>query len=270
MTSTRSEDMRLNVLFRIFFLLNFLPVAFWAQGIPEVARTADSIRGEDFRSENKGNPLSYRKLILPAVFIVYGGVSLGSDDLKKLNVTIREKVLEHHPRSTKVDNLTPLAPGALVYVLNLAGVPGKHNFSDRTLIYGTSLGLASALVFPLKYLTREVRPDGSNHNSFPSGHTAIAFASAQFMFREYEGRNLWLALSGYPFAVFTGVYRVMNDRHWFGDVVAGAGFGILSTELAYWLQPYIKKIFGKKGKYYSTLTPVYFNKSFGLGFSSTF
>jgi membrane-associated phospholipid phosphatase len=48
-----------------------------------------------------------------------------------------------------------------------------------------------------------------------------------------------LSISGYPIAIFTGVYRALNNKHWVGDVVAGAGFGILSTEIAYWLYPKI-------------------------------
>jgi membrane-associated phospholipid phosphatase len=92
---------------------------------------------------------------------------------------------------------------------------------------------------------REERPDGSNNLSFPSGHTTTAFTTAHFMFREYQDENIWLSLSGYPIAVFTGVYRILNDKHWVGDVVAGAGIGILSTEVAYWLFPKVSQLFSK-------------------------
>lgn len=46
------------------------------------------------------------------------------------------------------------------------------------------------------------------------------------------------------FALFTGIFRTLNDKHWVGDVVAGAGIGIL-TEAAYWLFPKVSKIFSK-------------------------
>ena len=34
-------------------------------------------------------------------------------------------------------------------------------------------------------------------------------------------------------ATTVGVMRVLNNRHWVSDVLAGAGIGILSTNLAY-------------------------------------
>src|SRR5690606_36506688 len=111
----------------------------------------------------------------------------------------------------------------------------------------------------------------SNNLSFPSGHTATAFSSAQFMFREYKDSHFWLSISGYSFAIFTGVYRTLNDKHWVNDVVAGAGFGILSTELAYWLYPKINGLLlGKEKNATTMIMPFYQNKSFGIGFVQKF
>jgi membrane-associated phospholipid phosphatase len=118
---------------------------------------------------------------------------------------------------------------------------------------------------------KEERPDLSNTLSFPSGHTAIAFASAQFMFREYKDSNFLLAVSGYSLAVFTGVYRMLNNKHWFGDVVGGAGFGILSTELAYWLYPKINNLLGGKRENSSSMIMPYYQKgNVGIGFVKNF
>lgn len=66
-------------------------------------------------------------------------------------------------------------------------------------------------------------------------------------------------------------YRMLNDKHWFGDVVGGAGFGILSTELAYWLYPKINNLLGGKSKNSATMVmPFYQNKSVGIGFVKNF
>ncbi len=215
--------------------------------------------------------LNYKSLIIPTALIGYGVASLSVNGLKQLNFSTRDEINEHKPDHIRLDNYTQFAPAVLVYGLNAIGLKGKHNFKDRSIIYGTSMLITSAITVPLKHIVKEERPDGSNNLSFPSGHTAIAFASAQFMFREYKDTNFWLGVSGYSFAVFTGVYRMLNDKHWVGDVVAGAGFGILSTELAYWLYPKVNNLLGGKNKSTATMVmPFYQDKSMGIGLVKTF
>lgn len=226
---------------------------------------ADSSTG-NLKDHDKVYKPGYKKLIVPAVFIGYGAISLTSDALKNLNRSTKYEIGEHQPKHIKLDNYTQYLPAVMVYGYNLAGIKVKHNFKDRTIIYGTSQFISAAFVLPLKHIIKEERPDGSNHLSFPSGHTTTAFSSAHFLFREYEDENFWLSLSGYPVAIFTGVYRTLNDKHWVGDVVAGAGFGILSTELAYWLFPYINTLFNKEdSKSFTMIYPVADGKNFGAG-----
>ncbi|MFC5872375.1 PAP2 superfamily protein [Chryseobacterium arachidis] len=232
--------------------------------------TEDSTSVAELHIDNT-HQFSYKKLIIPATFIGYGVATLKFDKLKQLNFSTRTEINEHNPNHINLDNYTRFAPAALVYGLNALGVEGKHNLRDRSIIYGTSLLMTSAVVMPLKHIVKEERPDQSNRLSFPSGHTATAFASAQFMYREYKDVNFWLGISGYSFAVFTGVYRMLNDKHWFSDVVAGAGIGILSTEAAYWLYPKINKLFSGKNKNSSTtMMPFYQNKTVGIGLVKNF
>jgi len=224
------------------------------------------------KRENQVNiKRNYKNLIVPAVFIGYGIAGLKIDALKDLNASTRDEILEDRPKRKNWDNYTQYIPVILVYGLDAAGIKTKHNFKDRTIIYATSQLISGAFVLPLKHIIKEERPDSSNNMSFPSGHTATAFSSAHFMFREYMDKNLWLSLSGYAFAIFTGVYRAINNKHFIGDIVAGAGFGILSTELSYRLYPKINSLFSRKREITSTmLMPVYQNKSFGIGVVKNF
>ena len=154
---------------------------------------------------------SYKKLIIPSVLIGYGIASLEIHGLKQLNLSTRYEISEHQPDKIKLDNYTQYLPAVMVYGLNWAGIKGKHNLKDRTIIYATSQLIAASMVVPLKHITKEERPDGSNLQSFPSGHTTTAFSSAQFLYREYRDTNFWLSISGYPIAIFTGVYRALNN-----------------------------------------------------------
>lgn len=212
-----------------------------------------------------------KKLIIPATFISYGILSLTVDGLREINTSTRYESSEHITPGFKIDNYIQYAPAVLVYGLNLAEVKGKHNFKDRTIIYATSQLVSAAFVLSTKHFVKEERPDGSNNLSFPSGHTTTAFSSAHFMFREYKDTNLLLSLSGYPVAAATGIYRVFNDKHWVGDVVAGAGIGILSTEIAYWLFPTISKWLSPKNEKQSfVFLPTYQSRQIGLNLIKTF
>ncbi len=142
------------------------------------------------------------------------------------------------------DDYLQYAPAAAVYGLNLAGVKGRNNLGRATLSYAASAGIMAILVNSIKYTAKVERPDGSQNNSFPSGHTANAFNNASFLHKEYGVVNPLYSIGAYSAATFTGVGRNLNNRHWISDVLAGAGIGILSTELGYF---FIDKIYKNKG-----------------------
>jgi membrane-associated phospholipid phosphatase len=185
---------------------------------------------------------SAKKLIAPAVMVGYGFTGLFIQPVRDLNVNIRDEITSRVSSPLKIDNFTWMAPSVLVYGLNLAGVRGKHDFFDRSVILATSVILVEGSVQSIKYLGLVERPDGSNFYSFPSSHTAIAFAGAEFLFQEYKDVSAWYGVAGYTVAAGTGFLRMYNNRHWLTDVVAGAGIGIISTKMAYWLFPKIKKL----------------------------
>jgi membrane-associated phospholipid phosphatase len=122
----------------------------------------------------------------------------------------------------------------------------------------------NATVFPLKKITNQLRPDSSAYTAFPSGHTGEAFASAELMRMEYKDVSPWYGVAGYAMAVTTGYLRMYNNKHWLSDVVAGAGIGILSAKLAYWLYPKIQHKLFKDKISKTIILPAYQNNSFGV------
>jgi membrane-associated phospholipid phosphatase len=72
---------------------------------------------------------------------------------------------------------------------------------------------------------------------------AIAFASAELLRLEYKEVSPWYGIGGFAVAGLTAYLRLYNDQHWFGDVVAGAGIGVLSAKLANLLYPWVHKTF---------------------------
>lgn len=162
------------------------------------------------------------------------------------------------------------APAAAVYALNLSGVKGKHNLVDATGIYAISFGLMKASTLMVKSATGRLRPDGSTNDSFPSGHTATSFAAAEFLKQEYKDVSPWIGYAGYAVAGTTGIFRLYNNRHWVSDVVAGAGFGIVSTKLSYLVYPALKKLISGNRSANFSLVPTYQDKAPGFSFASRF
>ena len=86
--------------------------------------------------------------------------------------------------------------------------------------------LSQAMVQTLKYTVRRERPDGSNNLSFPSGHSASAFATATVLQRYYG----WKAgVPAYALGGYVALARMSWNKHHATDVVMGAGIGIASA-----------------------------------------
>ncbi len=172
---------------------------------------------------------------LTPVTLIAGGVLLHFSDNIKENVNICfEKNLAYHG---KPDNYIQFAPLAASYILFAAGVQGKNNFGNKTAIAVKSFLLDDFITYQLKKHVNEYRPNGEKH-SFPSGHTSKAFAFAHFMHREYGELSPWYSIGAYSAAATVGFLRLTKSAHWISDVVAGAGIGILSTELIYLTHQY--------------------------------
>lgn len=139
------------------------------------------------------------------------------------------------------DNYTQYVPLAAAWGLKLAGVEGRSSWKELTVSNVFSAALMAGFVNALKYTTKETRPDNSANNSFPSGHTATAFMCATILHKEYGMISPWYSIGGYTLAGLTGITRQLNNRHWIGDVLVGAGIGMISTDLGYFLSDLIFK-----------------------------
>lgn len=196
--------------------------------------------------------------LAPTALVVYGILSQESDLLQGVDENIGADLREDYPVfRTHIDDKLQYMPVVSVYALGFLGVKGKNNFIDKTAIYlmsNTIMGLSVELI---KTQTHKLRPDGSDYRAFPSGHTATAFVAAEFMTREYKDVSPWYGIAAYTMATATGTLRMLNNKHWFSDVVMGAGVGILSTKLAYIAYPIVKKsLSGNKGSKFM-LVPSY-------------
>jgi membrane-associated phospholipid phosphatase len=191
---------------------------------------------------------------------LYGVTSLHKGETMNVNKEVKEELnIEYTHSQAHFDNYLQYAPAASFYALKAMGLPSQHRVGEASMIYLTSNIILGVSVYSLKHLTHEWRPDHSDQLSFPSGHTATAFAGAEFLREEYKDVSPWIGVAGYAMATATGFMRMYNNEHWLGDVVAGAGIGIASTRIAYWLYPIIERKFTKGKPLHTMVIPGYGN-----------
>lgn len=126
-----------------------------------------------------------------------------------------------------------------------------HNWPRFAVNTIASVGVAYVGKTALKAMVKEERPDHSDNKSFPSGHTAMAFAAARSIDKEFRKESIWIPIAGYAAATAVGIERVAHDRHHWYDVVAGAAVGYGAAELSWYLSD---KLLGSGSKVALTTT----------------
>lgn len=209
---------------KLFFLIliSYLFSVIWH--VEAQTTTADTTRMKMSIVNYKLNPKS---LILPASLITVGVVGTAIKGMNDFHLFSRKDSV----KQIRIDDYMEWGMLGWVFVCDLMGKE-KHNWADQLCLVVLAEGINAGLTRTVKYAVNQRRPDGGPY-SFPSGHTANAFLGAHMAYKEFKDSNPWLAYSGYPLALFVAGSRLYNNRHWVADVVAGAGFGILSVEFAY-------------------------------------
>lgn len=210
----------------LILILLFLSIVSVHAQMPDVSKT-DSIKSTRF----------LKKSIVPISLIGVGLLVNNSDFESRLQTDLRNKVGNDY--KFRIDDYLLYVPVAEMYIADVLGVKAKNHWFDQTKYLFISNIISYTITGNLKTIIKKTRPDGLPY-SFPSGHTTIAFTNATVLYNEFKDSSPVLAYSGYAFATTTGAFRMINNKHWLSDVLAGAGIGILVTELVYHFEPFKK------------------------------
>ena len=120
--------------------------------------------------------------VFVAGMIAKGEKKAFRQDYNNPNTKIRLVKYNFH---SEIDNYTQFSGIALTAGLKMAGVEGRSSWPRLFASSLASYGVMAAFVNGIKYTASELRPDGSTHNSWPSGHTATAFVGATILHKEY-------------------------------------------------------------------------------------
>ena len=110
-----------------------------------------------------------------------------------------------------------------------------HNFGEHLMIDAGSIIITGGIGYGMRLLSRNSKLYKNSKTVFPSGHTANAFRGAEILHQELKESNKLLSYSGYVIAAGVGVLRIYDKDHLLSEVLAGAGLGILSSKLTYWI-----------------------------------
>lgn len=144
---------------------------------------------------------------------------------------------EPFPRSRSQQNVK-ISTDVFLVALPASALVGTLVMKDwKGLLQGVETAAVTAgVTYLLKYTVKERRPDGSDLHSFPSGHTAVTFASAAYLQRRYG----WaFGAPAYALACYVGWGRCYAKKHHWYDVLAGAAIGAGSAYI--FTKPYARK-----------------------------
>lgn len=141
-------------------------------------------------------------MLIPLLLLVCEGGAYAGDDLRRSG-----------------DALELILPAT---ALSLGFARGDRDGVRQLLAVSVTDTVAT---YGLKATIRDRGPDGDPH-AFPSGHTSISVATAEFLRRRYG----WdYGAPAYAAAALVGYSRIVSDAHDLDDVIGGAAIGYLSA-----------------------------------------
>src|SRR5574344_515954 len=172
----------------------------------------DSVNVEKKKFLNIMKPYNYTFVGLT---LLIGGIAF-----KGFDGNLRNSQLEFASKhNDKVSDYIRFAPAALMLGLKLSGVQSRSSWTRMIVSDALSGAIMLGGVELLKRTTKESRPNREDNRSFPSGHTATAFMMATMLHKEYGNVSPWYSIGGYAVATYTGMSRILSNKHWISDVV---------------------------------------------------
>ncbi|MDP4284402.1 MAG: phosphatase PAP2 family protein [Bacteroidota bacterium] len=175
-------------------------------------------------------------LIVPGTFLIYGALKPAITGIQNLDNNIMAEMKNKHPDfHTNADDYLMWAPSASIYAMDAFKVKTRHSFKEHLLLDAGSIIITGGIGYVMRNITANIKEYNTQNTEFPSGHTANAFRGAEIIHQELKESHKILSYSGYLVATTEGALRIYNKNHFLTEVLAGAGLGILSTKLTYWI-----------------------------------
>ncbi len=264
-----SKTTSVSVTLKRFFTVPLLCLTLQAGALAQVA-SADLTIGNQvspapiFRADEEIPKTGkfFKRAVVPSVVLMGLGLYTMKDNGFYSSYDAQRDATRHFPDfRNNIDDYLFYLPIAGLYGFNYFSSQNKHHIWRQTGLVIASGALTTAIIYPVKILTDQERPNGLPR-AFPSGHTAFAFTIATVVDKEFRDKSKWISVGAYTIASATGVSRILNNEHWMADVLAGAGVGILSVNTVYFIHSKLAKNKGLNTSISPTVLP---NGDLGMG-----
>ena len=128
------------------------------------------------------NNFKFKSIAIPASLIVFGITQFGHESKEVQSMVVKEFPLFQ----SQLDDYVQYLPLNMSLFSGALGLNPQHNYQPRLAFTAISYGTMAITVNLLKKTVKETRPDNSDSNSFPSGHTATAFTGAELFHQELK------------------------------------------------------------------------------------
>lgn len=224
------------ILLTISFVISFSSTSLFAQ-------TREKVDGQHSSQQADQRPyLKPSGLIIPGAFLVYGGLKPVINDISKLDDKIWTHVQNRYPDfHTNAADYLMWVPSASIYAMDAFHVKTQHTFKEHLILDVGSVLITGGLGFGMRKISEHISAYNTHDTKFPSGHAANVFRGAEIVHQELKYSHPVLSYSGYVVATGVGLLRIYNKNHLLSEVITGAGVGILSTKLTYWIFGHVKE-----------------------------
>ena len=228
-------------LFLVLALLFLTPSLLMAQRLEPLGGHPSAVQQDSTGNVKFFSNFRPAHLVAPVALFGAGVIGNSIDAVKEFDFGFSGSGSSNVHKGFVFEDVTQYVPAAGYYMLRLGGIKSAYNYGDATVMLALSYAINAVATKAIKEIADVQRPNGADNNSFPSGHSSISFMGAEFLRLQYKDTTPWIGIAGYAVATGTAVARVAHNEHWVTDVMAGAGVGILSSRVAYWIYPWVQE-----------------------------
>lgn len=199
---------------------------------------------DDFRATGRDYAIIWDDLTTPTFKHIMYPLAFANSAYATSQLDLDFRVSPQHKQDIKPlrymgETYTAVALPSALYLGGLAFGSEKVRTTGRLLF--ESMLLTFAVNQTTKIIAGRARPFlnqgnsdfrffemNDDYQSFPSGHTAAAFTIATVLSERIN--NVFASTALYLLAAGTATQRIIQDRHWFSDVVIGAMVGTLCSK----------------------------------------